>query len=34
MRRRGIAALFTPDARYFTAPYRPPLVGTEEIAAW
>lgn len=29
-----IAALFTSDARYFTAPYRPPLVGSDEIARW
>lgn len=29
-----IGALFTEDARYFTAPYRPPLVGSGEIARW
>ena len=27
-----IGALFTDDARYFTAPYREPWVGREEIA--
>lgn len=31
---KGVAALFTPDARYFTAPYRPPLLGAEAIERW
>lgn len=31
---RGVAELFTPDARYFTAPYSPPLEGIEAIEAW
>lgn len=30
----SVAALFTPDALYFTAPYRPPLRGREAISAW
>jgi uncharacterized protein (TIGR02246 family) len=29
-----IAALFTAEARYFTAPYGQPLVGKQEIAEW
>jgi len=29
-----IKALFTPDARYFTAPYRIPRVGADAIAEW
>jgi pimeloyl-ACP methyl ester carboxylesterase len=29
-----IGALFTDDARYFTAPYREPLAGREAIVAW
>jgi hypothetical protein len=28
------SALFSQDARYFTAPYRPPLVGSDQIATW
>ena len=30
----GVRELFTPDARYFSAPYRPPLVGPVAIEAW
>ena len=30
---RGIAALFTDDAAYYTAPFRPPWRGHEEIVA-
>jgi hypothetical protein len=30
----GVRELFTLDARYFSAPYRPPLVGPEAIEAW
>ena len=30
----AVAGLFTADARYFTAPYRPPLVGVEDLARW
>jgi hypothetical protein len=29
-----VAALFTADVRYFTAPYRPALVGTNEVTAF
>ncbi len=29
-----IAALFTDDVRYFTAPYREPLVGVEAVTAF
>jgi ketosteroid isomerase-like protein len=29
-----IAALFSEDVRYFTAPYRPPLEGVEAVAAF
>jgi hypothetical protein len=29
-----IAALFTPNARYFTAPYRAPLEGPEAVTAY
>ncbi len=29
-----IAALFAPDARYFTAPFRTPKAGVDEIVAW
>ena len=32
--REDIAALFEPDARYFTAPYREPYCGPEAIADW
>ena len=29
-----IAGLFTGDVRYFTAPYREPLVGTDAVSAY
>jgi hypothetical protein len=29
-----IAALFEPDARYFTAPWRDPYVGSDAIVRW
>ena len=29
-----IAALFTPDARYFTRPYRAPHTGVDDIVTW
>lgn len=29
-----IARLFAPDARYFTAPFREPHTGVEEIVRW
>lgn len=29
-----VARLFTDDIRYFTAPYRPPLEGTDAVAAY
>jgi hypothetical protein len=29
-----IASLFTEGVRYYTAPYRDPLVGTEEVVAY
>lgn len=29
-----VAALFTADARYFTAPYRQPFVGADVIESW
>lgn len=31
---KGVADLFTPDARYFTAPYKPPLLGPDAIETW
>lgn len=30
----GVAALFTPDARYYRAPYEPPLEGAGAIESW
>jgi hypothetical protein len=30
----GVKELFTLDARYFSAPYRPPLVGPAAIETW
>ena len=30
----AIAALFTSDVRYFTAPFNEPLVGTEAVSAY
>ena len=30
----GVVDLFTPEARYFTAPYRPPIIGGDAIEAW
>jgi hypothetical protein len=30
----GVTDLFTPHARYFTAPYKPPLVGADAIETW
>lgn len=32
--REDIVALFEPDARYYTAPFRPPHVGHEGIVSW
>ena len=30
----GVSDLFSPDARYFTAPFQPPIVGPDAIERW
>ena len=32
--RDEVLALFTPDVRYFTAPYRAPMTGIDQVLAW
>jgi hypothetical protein len=30
----GVSDLFSPDARYFIAPFRPPIIGPDAIERW